>query len=187
MGFYRFLSPVDGEVYVDLDMIHAVRKSSRYCEGTAIATPSGTLEVNMPIHDVLRLISPPPPQAAPTEHVILGTVDIPQGAMGPDGSCTVKVTMDLADAEPPIPGTYKEELAQSKSGERLKFHYPDKYGIIRELEAGPPEAMSVTDRRARLDELDLIERAVKAEGWWSGSWISRWIQKRRREIEQERA
>lgn len=148
MGFYRFLSPVDGEVYVDLDMIHAVRKSSRYCEGTAIATPSGTLEVNMPIHDVLRLISPPPSQAAPTEHVILSTVNIPKGAMGPDGSCKVKVTMDLADAEPPI-----------------------------------PEAMSTKDLLARINELDRIESAVKAEGWWSGSWISRWIQKRRREIE----
>lgn len=128
---------------------------------------------------------------ASKEDVVLATVNIPGGMMGPNGSVSISLEIDKGGALPT-----DDELEKRQA----EPDYPDEPDRLVELEAAAQAFRAapfttaerqrqdgITQRvaEARIDELDRIEAAVKAEGWWIGSWIARYIQRRRREIEHE--
>lgn len=100
------------------------------------------------------------------------------------GNWTHLVAMPLDDvlaliSPPAAPDTFEEKLAQSKGHDPIKIFYPDKYGIIRELEA---ESTGISERLARLDEIERFRVLIRSGCSWD--YLDHHINRRRTEIEQ---
>jgi len=161
MRFHKFETLKDGLVYVDLDAVHAISPSRSTNLWTRIAVPSGFIEVQMGIDDVMALISPP--AATDTyEERLADHMDAlrKQGGQGPLNEVKAppnmsKRTTDGLELEPPHVAV--DVSAALKQGER----------------------------RIRLDELERFNKELMEEFPFStGSWTDKYIKRRRTEIAQ---
>lgn len=180
MRFHKFTTRQGGDIWVDLDQVHAVRGGGKCTE---ILMHAWTHVVDLEVADVLALISPP---TAPD------TYEEELGAR--IGTIRNKVPDHLGDASDKIV-TAQEQLKRvveairaaeqgSLMQEDVSAAFAGAGADIKAIRVSYPEAMSVTDRRARIDELARLERAVYREFGTATNWTTEYIERRRAEIEQ---
>lgn len=139
MRFHKFETRSQGLIWIDLDQVHGL-KAGDFSNHTKLATPSGFAEVMMPVDDVLALISPP---AKPDTYEEQLAKVMPIVRARYDAS-TPQWVRDQIDAA--------EDEQRARNIETMKAREAAKADI--------PEAMSSSDRAARLDELERMMDAL---------------------------